>query len=50
MDASVQFPLLSAGVIALTARFGRIFFREKITPQALTGLFLSLVGFVFYMF
>lgn len=50
MDASVQFPLLSAGVIALTALFGRIFFREKITPQALTGLLLSLVGFVFYMF
>ncbi len=50
MDASIQFPLLSAVMILLCAVFGRIFFGEKITKSAALGLLLSIVGIALFMF
>lgn len=44
MDASIQFPILSAVVIVLTALFGRIFFGEKITKETAISLVLSVTG------
>ena len=44
MDASVQFPLLSATVTVLTALFGALFFREKLSGMTLFSLFLTVVG------
>jgi len=44
MDASLQFPLLSAVVIVLTALFGRIFFGEKITRNTWISLIMSVLG------
>ena len=44
MDSSIQFPLLSAIVIVLTALLGRICFAEKITRQTTYSLLLSTVG------
>lgn len=38
MDASFQFPILSAVVIILSAVFGRIFFHEKVFCCRLSGL------------
>lgn len=49
MDASIQFPLLSAVVIVLTAVFGRLFFREKIGRETAISLVLSMVGIALFM-
>ena len=49
MDASLQFPLLSAVVIILTAVFGRIFFREKFGRETVISLILSTVGIALFM-
>ena len=44
MDASVQFPLLSAIVTVLTALFGALFFREKIRGGTILSLLLTAAG------
>ena len=49
MDASIQFPILSAVVIILGAVFGRIFFKEKITKDVAISLILSSVGIGLFM-
>lgn len=49
MDASVQFPLLSAVVIVLTAVFGWLFFREKIGRETAISLVLSMAGIGLFM-
>lgn len=49
MDASIQFPLLSAVVIVLTAVFGLIFFREKIGKDTAISLLLSVAGIGLFM-
>lgn len=49
MDASFQFPILSAVVIILSAIFGRIFFKEKITKDVAVSLLLSVVGIGLFM-
>lgn len=49
MDASVQFPMLSAIVIVLGAVFGRVFFGEKFTKESTATLALSIVGIVLFM-
>ena len=49
MDASIQFPILSAVVIILTALFGRLFFGEKITKGSAVSLILSAAGIGLFM-
>ena len=49
MDASLQFPILSAVVIVLTALFGRIFFGEKITRNTWISLAMSVLGIGLFM-
>ena len=49
MDASLQFPILSAVVIVLTALFGRIFFGEKITKNTWISLAMSVAGIGLFM-
>lgn len=49
MDASIQFPILSAVVIVLTALFGRIFFGEKITKGSAVSLIMSVAGIGLFM-
>jgi len=49
MDASIQFPLLSAIVIILSAIFGRIFFGEKISKNTVLSLILSVAGIGIFM-
>ncbi len=44
MDASVQFPLLSATVTVLTALFGALFFRERINRGTILSLLLTVAG------
>lgn len=48
MDASIQFPVLSAVVIILSAVFGRVIFKEKISKNALISLALSAVGIALF--
>ena len=50
VPASVQFPLVSGGVIVLSALVSAFFFREKISRRewiAVGGSFLSTVLFAF---
>lgn len=49
MDASVQFPLLSAAVIVLTAFLGALCFRERITRSGWLSLALSVAGIAVFM-
>ena len=49
MDASIQFPILSAVVIILGAVFGRVFFKEKITKDVAISLILSSIGIGLFM-
>lgn len=49
MDASIQFPILSAVVIILTALFGRVFFGEKITRGSAVSLIMSAAGIGLFM-
>lgn len=48
MDASIQFPVLSAVIIILSAVFGRIIFKEKITKNTGISLALSAVGIALF--
>lgn len=50
MDSSIQFPIISAAVIVLTAFFGRIFFKEKIHRSDWIRLILSMAGILVFMF
>jgi multidrug transporter EmrE-like cation transporter len=50
MDASIQYPAITAVVIVLTAVLGRIFFGEKITKSTLISLMLSMSGAILFMF
>ena len=49
MDASIQFPVISAVVIVLGAVFGLIFFHEKIEKRDAAGLILAALGIVFFI-
>ncbi len=49
MDASIQFPVISAVVIVLGALFGLLFFREKIEKRDAAGLILAALGIVFFI-
>ncbi len=49
MDASIQFPVISAVVIVLGALFGLLFFREKIEKRDAVGLILAALGIVFFI-
>lgn len=49
MDASIQFPVLSAVVIIMGAIFGRLFFKEKITKSSALSLILSVIGIGLFM-
>lgn len=50
MDASLQFPIISAACIVLSAVWALIFFREKPSKGDLISIALSIVGIVLYMF
>lgn len=49
MDASIQFPLLSAIIIVMSAFLGRIFFGEKIRRNTAISLVLSAIGICLFM-
>ena len=49
MDASIQFPVLSAVVIVMGAVFGRLFFGEKISRTNALSLLLSVMGIGMFM-
>lgn len=49
MDASIQFPVISAVVIVLGALFGWLIFHEKIEKKDWLGLGLAAVGIVFFV-
>lgn len=49
MDASIQFPVLSAVVIVMGAIFGRLFFKEKISKDSALSLILSVIGVAVFM-
>lgn len=50
MDASLQFPIISAACIVLSAVWALIFFREKPSKGDLISIALSIVGIALYMF
>ena len=50
MDASLQFPIISAACITLSALWALLFFREKPSKGDLIGIVLSLAGIVLYIF
>ncbi|MDR1093928.1 MAG: hypothetical protein LBL66_07250, partial [Clostridiales bacterium] len=47
LPASVLYPMVTGGVIILSAVSGRLFFGEKTTPQILASLGLTLIGTLF---
>jgi len=49
MDASVQFPLLSAIILVFTAFFGRVIFSEKFNRETIATVSLAIVGILLYM-
>ena len=49
MEASIQFPLLSAVVIVLSAVLGLLCFRERIERRDLLGMVLAAGGVVCFM-
>ena len=49
MDASIQFPVISAVVIVLGALFGWLIYREKIESRDWVGLILAALGIVFFV-
>ena len=44
MDSSLQFPLLSAMVVVLTALAARIVYKEKLNRGDMAGLVLTVAG------
>jgi multidrug transporter EmrE-like cation transporter len=50
LDASVLYPMVTGGVIVLSAISGRLFFNEKLTPQILVSLGLTLMGTLLFLF
>ena len=50
MDASIQYPAITAVIIVLTAIIGRVCFGERITRSTALSLLLSLSGAVLFMF
>jgi drug/metabolite transporter (DMT)-like permease len=50
MDASLQFPIISAACIVLSAVWALIFFREKPSKGDLISIALSIAGIALYMF
>lgn len=48
MDASIQFPILSAVIIIFSAIFGRVFFGEKFTKSTIISLLLSVIGIALF--
>lgn len=48
MDASIQFPVLSAVIIIFSAIFGRVFFREKFTKPTIISLLLAVAGIALF--
>ena len=49
MDASIQFPVISAVVIVLGAVFGWLIYREKIEKRDWISLILAALGIVFFV-
>ena len=49
MDASIQFPVISAVVIVLGALFGWLIYREKIEKRDWISLILAALGIVFFV-
>ncbi len=49
MDATLQFPILSAVVIIMTTLFGRFFFKEKINKETAISLAFTVVGIGLYI-
>ena len=49
MDASIQFPVISAVVIVLGALFGWVIYHEKIEKKDWISLMLAAVGIVFFV-
>ena len=49
VDASVMFPLITGGVIVISALFGFVFYKEKIDRYTLIGLVLSIVSMICFI-
>lgn len=50
MDASVEYPFVTSGVLIVSAIVGRIFFKEKIDRLVFISLVLSVISVVLFMF
>ena len=50
LPASVLFPMVTGGVIVLSAVSGLIFFKEKLTLRMIVSLALTLVGTILFLF
>jgi len=50
LPASSMFPIIGGGTIVLAALAGRIFFKEKLTPQICAGLGLTIIGIILVLF
>lgn len=46
MDASVMFPIISAGGIVATYLVSLLVYKEKMTPQQTVGTFIGVVSIV----
>ena len=49
IEASVMFPIVTGGVMVITALFGAIFFKEKIDLNICISLFLSIISTVLFI-
>lgn len=50
MDASLQYPVISAACIIFSAVFGFLIFREKPSKGSLIGIAVSVVGIILFIF
>ena len=49
VDASIQFPTISAGTILLTILLARLFYHEKLEKKDFVNMVLNLVGILFFL-
>ena len=50
MDASVQFPILSAAIVVITAFLAYVFFKEKPGKKYLLSIGLNTLGILCFLF
>jgi len=50
IPASAMYPIVTGGTVLITALFGRLFFKEKLTKPIIAGLAMTIVATVLFMF